>query len=89
MIERLEAETGQRIDDNGGDNPVIARLLGAMSRLMGYSPPSYREQDDVAAGIVIKHRMSPGYHRKQESKKLMAAMLVRGMSPDDVKGLSG
>ena len=38
LIERLEAETGQRIDDNDGDNLAMAGLLGVMSRLMGYSP---------------------------------------------------
>ena len=59
LIERMEAETGQRIDDNDGDNLAMAGLLGAMSRIMGQSPPTYRERDDVAAGVLIKHQMSP------------------------------
>lgn len=89
LIERLEAETGQRIDDNDGDNMAMAGLLGAMSRLMGQSPASYTERDDVAAGVLIKHQMSPEYKREQESKEMMAAMLAGGMSPDDLKGLLG
>ncbi len=89
LIERLEAETGQRIDSNDGDNLTMAGLLGAISRLMGKSPSSYRARDDVAAGLLIKHQMSPEYEREQESKKMMAELLASGLSPDDVKGLMG
>ncbi len=89
LIERMEAETGQRIDDNDGDNNAMAGLLGAMLRTMGQSPASYREHDDVAAGLILKHQMSPEGQREQESKKRMAAMLAGGMSPDDLKGLLG
>ena len=59
LIERLERETGHRIDDNGGDNAAMAGLFGAMSRIMGQLPPTYRECDDVVAGLLIKHQMSP------------------------------
>lgn len=89
LIERLEAETGQRIDDNDSDNLAMAGLFGAISRLMGQSPKTYRECDDVAAGLLIKHQVSPEYQREQEGKKIMAAMLAGGMSPDDLKGLLG
>ncbi len=90
LIERLERETGQRIDDNDGDNLAIAGLLGAISRLMGKSPSTYTERDDVAAGILIlQQQMTPEYKRGQESKKLMAELLLGGMSPDDIKGLMG
>lgn len=89
LIERLEKETGQRIDDNDGDNLAMAGLLGAMSRLMGQSPPSYRERDDVAAGLLIQHQLSPEYQQEQEAKELMAELLASGMSPNDVKSLIG
>ena len=89
LIERMEKETGQRIDSNDGDNNAMAGLLGAMSRLMGQSPASYKERDDVAAGLLIKHQMSPEYASEQASKKMIAEMLAGGMSPDDVKGLLG
>ena len=79
LIERMEAETGQRIDDNDGDNMAMAGLLGAMSRLMGQSPSTYRKRDDVAAGVLIRHQMSPEYQQEQESKRLMAAMLSGGV----------
>ena len=89
LIERLETETGQRIDDNDGDNLATAGLLGALSRLMGYSPASYREYDDVAAGILIRHRMLPKYQREQEAQDLMASLLATGMSPDEIEILMG
>jgi len=89
LIERLERETGQRIDDNDGDNNAMAGLLGAMSRLMGESPPNYTSHEDVAAGILIQHQMSPEYKREQQGEKLVANMLMSGMSPDLVKSFLG
>jgi hypothetical protein len=89
LIERVEAETGQRIDDNDGDNPAMAGLLGAIARALGQTPPSYTERDDVAAGVVIRHQMTPEYQQEQESRQMMAALLADGMSPDDVKSLMG
>ncbi len=87
LIERLERETGQRIDSNGGDNMAMAGLVGAMSRLLGQSPPSYRERDDVVAGVVILHQMTPEYRRQQARNDLVAEMLVNGVSPDDLGDL--
>ena len=86
LIERLERETGQRIDADGGQNMAMAGLIGAMSRLMGQSPPSYRERDDVAAGLLITHRQS---FEGQQEQALLAELLASGMSPDDVKALFG
>lgn len=89
LIERMEAETGQRIDSNGGDNNAVAGLIGAMSRLLKQSPPSYTERDDVAAGLLIKHQMSPEGQREKESNEMMAEMLIGGISPDFLKSLLG
>ena len=89
LIERLEHETGQRIDDDDGDNNAMAGLIGAMSRLSGKSPRSYRERDDVAAGILIKHEMSVEGQRERESKDMMAQMLSSGLSPDEIKDIFG
>jgi hypothetical protein len=89
LIEKMEAETGQRIDSNGGDNFAMAGLFGAMSRILGQSPVSYRERDDVAAGVLIKYQMSPEGQREKESNEMLAAMLTNGMSPDDLKSLMG
>lgn len=58
LIEQLEEETGQRIDDNDGNNNAMAGLIGAVSRIMGQSPSSYREQDDIVAGFLIKHQIT-------------------------------
>lgn len=84
LIERLEAETGQRIDDNNGDNNAMAGLFGAISRIMGQSPPSFTERDDVVAGLFIRHQMSSEGRREKERKGMVAAMLASGMSLDDI-----
>jgi len=89
LIERMEAETGQRIDDNGGDNMAIAGLLGTMSRMMGESPESYTEADDVAAGVLLRHQMSPAGQRDRLGRDLMVALLTSGMSPENAKALLG
>jgi len=87
LIERLEKETGQRIDEPG--SMAMLGLLGAMSRIMGKSPASYTEKDDVAAGTVIAYRMSPEYKRKKQTDEMIASMLANGMSPDDIAKLTG
>jgi len=50
LIERMEKETGQRVDDPNG--MAITGLLGAMARLSGNS--THDEKDDLIAGIVIQ-----------------------------------
>ena len=89
LIERMERETGQRIDASDGNNLAIAGMLGAMSRMLGQSPASYTPRDDVAAGALIQHQLSPAGQRESESKKMLTAMLVSGMSPDTLKDLLG
>jgi len=87
LIERLESETGQRFDSNGGDNATMAGLFGALSRMMGQH--QFDERDDVAVGLLIRHQMTPEYAAEQRSRMLMAEMLAGGMSPDDLKKLMG
>ncbi|MGI9338347.1 MAG: hypothetical protein ACR2P4_07560 [Gammaproteobacteria bacterium] len=87
LIERLEAETGQRFDSNDGDNFTMAGLFGALARAMGDS--SHQERDDVAAGVVMRHRMTPEYEQQQHAKHMLGEMLVNGMSPDDIHKLAG
>ncbi len=84
LVERMERETGQRIDDNDGGNLAMAGLFGAVSRMMGKSPPSYRKRDDVVAGLLLREQMTPEYQRRQEGQAPIADMLRAGMSPDDV-----
>ncbi len=79
LIKRLEKETGQRISSNNGDNLAIAGLMGAMSRLLEQSPDNYTEREDLAAGVIIKHRMSP--------EELLVSKLESRISPDDLKNL--
>jgi len=89
LIDQLERETGQRIDDNDGDNFAMAGLFGAIARVMGQSPSSYTERDDIAAGVLIRHRMSPEGKREEETDQMIAQLLATGMSPDDIKELLG
>lgn len=88
LIEKMEAETGQRIDDEG-DNLAMAGLFGAISRLMGLSPSIYTERDDMAAGLLVLHQMSPEYEDKQRSNTILTNMLRVCLSPDEVKGFFG
>ena len=79
LIERMERETGQRIDANDGDNLAMAGLLGAMSRLIGKSPASYRERDDVAAGLLIREQAKPEYQRRKAAEEAMLALFIAGL----------
>lgn len=88
LIERAEAETGQRIDDDGGDNMAIDCLIGAISRIAGDSLPCYGARDDLAVGSFIRHRNSLEYRREQRGKEMFAQMLVSGVSFDEIKRLS-
>ncbi|HSG61624.1 MAG TPA: hypothetical protein VLA24_09345 [Pseudomonadales bacterium] len=89
LIERLERETGHVIAANDGDNMAMAGVIGAMSRMLGQSPTSYTERDDVAAGLLIGHQMSPAGQRERESKEMLANLIIGGMSPDTIKDLVG
>ena len=82
-------ETEDELDEAIVEIMAIITLWLAWSRLMGQSPASYTEREDVAAGLLIKHQMSPEYRSEQESKKMIAEMLAGGMSPDDIKALWG
>lgn len=79
LIERMERETGQRIDDNGGDNFAMNGLFGAIAREMGQAPKSCSERDDVAVGTVLRHRMSPEYEREQRMKELFVELFIAGL----------
>ena len=87
LIERMEKETGRRVDDNGGDNIAMAGLFGALARAMGHSAHSPR--DDVAAGILVRHQVTPEYEAEQRSRRMMAEMLAGGMPPDVLSDLLG
>lgn len=87
LIERMERETGCRIDENEGDNLAMDGLFGALARIMGKSPKSYREYDDVAVGLLIKYRMSKQYENDQRGKEIIASMLSKGLSPDHILNL--
>lgn len=79
LIERMERETGQRVDADDPNNMAMAGLFGALTRMMGYS--SHDERDDVVAGLLIVHQMTPEYRNEQESRKLIAAFLQCGSNP--------
>jgi hypothetical protein len=87
LIEQMEKETGQRIDDNEGENLAMAGLIGVLARALGKSP--HRPKDDIAAGVMISYQMTPAYRAKKEADELMASLLASGISPDEIKNLYG
>ena len=87
LIERMEAETGQRWDSNNGDNAALAGVFGACARALGQS--RHNPHDDVVAGVLIRHKMTPEYKRKQQADELMAELLISGFSPDDLNAMIG
>jgi uncharacterized protein (DUF2267 family) len=86
LIERLEKETGQRIDEPG--SMAMAGLFGALARAMDKTPASYTEKDDVAAGILIQHQMTPEYRQKKATDEMVANLLANGMSPEHIDKIS-
>ena len=84
LIERMERETGQRIDEDSSF--AMAGLFGAVARLMGQS--SHQERDDVAAGVLIQHQMSPECQREQNNRDFLASLLQAGLSPDEIRSLT-
>jgi len=87
LIERMERETGQRINSNDFDNAAMAGLFGAVARMKGKS--SHDERDDVVAGLLIVHQMTPEYRNEQESRQMIASLLSSGLSPDDIRAMWG
>lgn len=86
LIERLEQECGCRYDVNDGNNPAMSGLFGAISRMLGQH--AFSPRDDVAVGILIRHRMTPAYAAQQQSRAMLADLLVQGVSPDDLAGIA-
>ena len=85
LIEKMEKETGQRVDD--ANSMAMAGLFGALSRMMGKS--QHDEHDDVVAGLLIQHQMTPEYEEEQRGKELLASLIMGGLSPDDAGSLFG
>jgi hypothetical protein len=85
LIERMEHETGQRIDADDPNNMAMAGLFGALSRMMGKL--SHDERDDVAAGLLIVHQTTPEYRNEQESRQMIASLLSSGISPDTIRDM--
>jgi hypothetical protein len=80
LIERAEREAGCRIDDNGHDNNAMAIVFGALARSLGKS--DHQERDDFAAGLLVRHQLTPEHREEQARKELMANMLMAGVDPD-------
>lgn len=83
LIDRMEQETGQRIDDNGGDNSAMLGLLGAVAREMDIS--KHASRDDVAAGVLLAN---PESELQRIGKRLYTSILAGGVSPEDLQSLT-
>lgn len=62
LIERMELETVS-IDSDDPNNMAMAGLFGAVARMMGKS--SHDKRDDVVAGLLIVHQMTPEYRAER------------------------
>jgi len=78
LIERMERETGQRVDADS--SLMMAGLFGAIARLMGKS--SHQERDNIAAGVLIRHQLSLEGQREMERAEWLADILTGGFPPD-------
>lgn len=87
LIEQMERETGQRWDANNGQNATMWGLFGMLARALGKS--DHDSRDDVAAGALIMHELSPEGQREREAKETLGAALAAGISPDVIAALSG
>jgi len=87
LISRMERETGQRIDVSDGNNLAMAGLFGAIAREIGES--GHSERDDIAAGVILRHQISPQGQREEASNEILANLLASGMSPDEIKKFFG
>ena len=87
VIEAHEAYQDERYENS---DSVMTGLFGAISQaLQGTQYGGDPVGNDLAAGVVIRHRMSPECQREQEAKQMLAGLLVGGLSPDDLKSFLG
>ena len=75
LIERMERETGQRIDEPG--SLAFAGLMGALARGLGVS--NHEEMDDVSTGLLLKHQSSHEYKAEKRGKELSALLFMAGL----------
>lgn len=86
LIEAHEAYQDERYESS---DSVMTGLFGAVAQALqdtryGGDPVG----NDIAAGTLIRHQMSPEYQREQEAKKMLAGLLGV-LSPDDLKSFLG
>jgi hypothetical protein len=87
IIEAHEAYQDERYEDS---DSVMTGLFGAMAQaLQGTRYGGDPVGNDIAAGTLVRHRMSPEYQRELEAKQMMAGLLLAGLSPDDLKEILG
>lgn len=79
LIDRLERETGCRIDDNEGNNAAMDGIMGTMSRLMGKSPSTYTEHDDVAAGMYLRMTSTEEYKQRKAADEAMISLFLASL----------
>lgn len=85
IIEAHEAYQDQRYEES--DN-VMTGLFGAIAQaLQGTHYGGDPVGNDIAAGLLVRHQMSPEGQAKRESDRLLAQMLMAGLSPDDIGSL--
>lgn len=84
LIERAEREGVRRWDDPNSN--ALAILFGALAREMGMS--RFDARDDFAVGTLLMDESKNGDARRQADDAMLAMMRL-GLSPDDIRALTG
>ena len=85
IIEAHEAYQDKFCEDS--DN-VVTGIFGAIAQaLSGTRYGGDPVGNDIAAGTLVRYQMSPEWQAKRASDKLLASLLMAGLSPDDIQAL--
>lgn len=87
VVEAHEVYHDARWDNNGN---VLTGVLGAVAQAMqGTRYGGNPLDNDIVAGEFVKYQMSPEGERAEKEKETIATLLTLGLSPDDIKGITG
>lgn len=86
-IEAHEAYNDKRYEQSEN---VMDGVFGMIAQaLSGKNYPGNELDNDFVVGKLVRYEMSPEGRRQEEANKMIASMLSAGLSPDDLKKLSG
>jgi hypothetical protein len=85
IIEAHEAYQDERWENS---EDVMTGLFGAIGQaLQGTNYSGNKVGNDIAAGTIVRHQMSPEGQREKEANEMLRGFLLAGLSPDDIGSL--